>query len=312
MITTPTFHLGSPTQIGPLTVFPVWTDAPEPKRPIRTSVPRGATIGEVPGGAVVERLTVDNPTAKTFLLPAGAVFEGGQQHRALLHSVVVDAESTTAIDVRCVEQGRWSGGGRQRLHQRRAPLAVRGALSGIVGPRDNPLGHDLRRGDQGRVWSQVNRYEQVGGRSRTSSLLDATDTHAEEIRRELANLRPLLGQRGVLIGIGGHPALLEVFDHPKLFAAEWEPILTGVAADAAFTPVIPTTGARARYFARHISGRALQPWAPAGAGVAVEGRDGLAVIDGVVEGVIDGRTNDREGQPIHITALNARHALIAA
>ena len=54
MITTPTFHLGSPTQIGPLTLFPVWTDAPEPKRPIRTSVPRGATIGEVPGGAVVE------------------------------------------------------------------------------------------------------------------------------------------------------------------------------------------------------------------------------------------------------------------
>ena len=46
--------------------------------------------------------------------------------------------------------------------------------------------------------------------------------------------------------------------------------------------------------------------------MAVEGRDGLAVIDGVVEGVIDGRTNDREGQPIHITALNARHALIAA
>lgn len=41
MITTPTIHLGSPTQVGPLTVFPVWTDAPEPKRPVRASIPRG-------------------------------------------------------------------------------------------------------------------------------------------------------------------------------------------------------------------------------------------------------------------------------
>ena len=306
MLQTPTLHLGSPTQIGPLTIFPVWTDAPEPKRPIRTAVPRGASIGEVEGGAVVERLTVDNPTGKSFLLPAGGIFEGGQQHRALLHSVVVGAETIVDVDVRCVEQGRWSGGRSQRLHRRRAPLAVRGALSGITGPRSRHDGSP-QRGDQGRVWGQVSRYEEAVGRSSTSSLLDATGRTSDELLRELAGLRPLLGQRGVLIGIGGHPALLEVFDHPKLLADEWEPILTGVAADAAFAPVVPTTGRRARYFAHHVSNRTLRPWAQAGEAVAVEHRDALAVIDGVV----DGRTGV-PGAPIHITALNARHALVAA
>src|SRR5690606_26653 len=114
--------------------------------------------------------------------------------------------------------------------------------------------------------------------SGTSSLLEATGARADELLRELAGLRPLLGQRGVLIGIAGHPALLEVFDHPKLLADEWEPILTGVAADAVFAPAIPTTGRRARYFAQHVSNRTLRPWARAGEAVAVEDRDALAVI----------------------------------
>jgi hypothetical protein len=307
MLPTPTIHLGSPTQVGPLTVFPVWTDAPVPERPLRTTVPRSARIGEVDGGAVVERLTVHNPTAKSFLLPAGGIFEGGQQHRVVLHSVVVGAESRLDLDVRCVEQGRWSGGQRQRLHRRRAPLAVRGALSGIVARGDARRGHHPTRGDQGRVWDQVSRYEERVGRSHTGSLLEATARAEEDLVRALDGLRPLLGQRGVLIGIGGHPALLEVFDHPKLLASEWAPILTGIAADAVFAPVVPTTGRRARIFAEHVSNRALRPWTQAGAAVALEHRDDLAVIDAVA----DARTPE-PGAPIHLTALNPRHALVAA
>lgn len=328
MFQTPTLHLGSPTQVGPLTIFPVWTDAPQPARPLRTRLPKGATIGEDDGGATVQHLVVDNPSPKTFLLPAGTVFVGGQQDRTLLATVLVGPHSRQHLDVRCVEAGRWGGGRRQRIRGHRAPLAVRGALCGIHGdhghhpgpypggPADRTPFDDrqpVRRGDQGDVWRRVAAYQHLAA-SPTGSLLPALEApRTTDLVAELAHLAPLPGQRGVLIGIAGHPALLEVFDHPTLLADQWEPILTSVAVDAIRVPVVPTTGARARTFAAHLSNRRLAPCGRAGVATAAEGRDHLAVIDAVVA---DPRTDPAENLaedgtgPIHLTALNARHQLV--
>jgi hypothetical protein len=330
MFQTPKFHLGSPTQVGPLTVFPVWTDAPQPTRPLRARLPKGATIGEHDDGATVEHLLVDNPTAKAFLLPAGTVFAGGQQDRTLLATVVVGPQSRLRLDVRCVEAGRWGGGRRQQIRARRAPLAVRGALCGIDRHDGHPHGSQhggapiggalyddgrfdgglpVRRGDQGEVWRRVATYQELGA-SATGSLLPALEEpRTTDLVTELGRLAPLPGQRGVLIGIAGHPALLEVFDHPTLLADQWEPILTSVAADAARVPVTATTGARARTFAAHVSNRRLARCGRAGVAHAAEARDQLAVIDAVVD---DHRADhgDNPSGPIHLTALNARHHLV--
>ena len=130
---TPTIHLGVPTQAGPLTVFPVWTDAPAPKRALRTALPKSASVGEIGEHSVVELLQLYHPGKTTFLLPGATVFGGGWQHRALVHGVLVEGPVDLDLDVRCVEAGRWAGegGARQGVHQRRAPLAVRGALRGV-------------------------------------------------------------------------------------------------------------------------------------------------------------------------------------
>jgi len=193
MTTTPTIHLGVPTQAGPLTVFPVWTDAPLPEKALRARLPKGATIDELPDGSEVEYLTVHNPTPKTFLLPGGSIFDGGLQHRALVHSVVVDAHSDLTIDVRCVEQGRWGGRKTQQLHRRRAPLAVRGALRGVSADRvaDDP---DLVFADQTDVWSRVHRYEASAGRSATSSLERAAEyDRSGDLRDSIIKLQRVLG-----------------------------------------------------------------------------------------------------------------------
>ena len=302
MTTTPTIHLGVPTQAGPLTVFPVWTDAPLPDTALRARVPKGATIDELPGGSEVEHLAVHNPTPKSFLLPGGSIFDGGMQHRALVHSVVVDAHSDLTIDVRCVEQGRWGGRKAQGLHRRRAPLAIRGALRGVSASRaaDGP---DMVLADQSDVWSRVGRYEASAGRSATSSLVEMTDRLEPAGVDPLDDLRPLLGQRGVLIGVGGHPAILEVFDHPRTLADQWDAILTSVVADARLAPARPTTGARARTFANRVSGRRLAGRARAGAATAAGARDDLAVIDATVAAA---------ERIVHLAALNARHQLVGA
>lgn len=300
MLRAPTHHLGAPTHVDGLTVFPVWTDAPIPRRALRTSLPDGARIGEVAEGPAIEVLRLQNPTEAQFLLPGGALFDGGWQHRVLIRSVLVVGCTEVDLDVRCVEAGRWGGPGDQRLHRRRAPLAIRGALGGIV--------HDQAQtpeqsADQTEVWNRVQRYEGTIGSSPSSSMLEIADhldvAHPDVVQR----LRPLPGQRGVLIGIGGHPVLLEVFDHPRTLAEQWEPIITGVLADARLATDQPTPSHRARSFIRRISARALAPCGPAGAAVAVHARDELVAAEGAAV------EHDRL---IHLSALNVRHELVGS
>jgi len=344
MINSPVHHLGSPTHVGPLSVFPIWTDAPVPRRATRATLPKGATIDEMSGGSQVERLSLANPTDKAFLLPGGSVFDGGWQHRVLVHGVLVDAFTDLELDVRCVEAGRWRGEGRQRLHQRRAPLAVRGALHGIRHDRPAPrspgysprhtehldprTGYTHPRSDddfristahsddqfgygdvafadvanQADVWSRVTRYERTMGASPSSSLVEVADKLDDQADGILERLPLLSGQRGVLIGIGGHPVVMEVFDHPRTLARQWEGIVTGVLADAALVPARPTPGHRARTFAARVSARHLDPWAQAGSALAVGAGDDLIVADGVA-------TPDRL---IHLSVLNVRHELVGA
>lgn len=115
---TPTIHLGVATQAGPLTVFPVWTDAPAPKRALRTALPKSASVGEVDEHSVVERLQLHHTGKSAFLLPGATVFGGGWQHRALVHGVLVEGPVDLDLDVRCVEAGRWHGdaGAGQGVH----------------------------------------------------------------------------------------------------------------------------------------------------------------------------------------------------
>ena len=313
MITAPTLHLGAPTQAGPLTVHPIWTDAPAVARTPSTSIPRGASISELSTGAIVERLAVRNPTSRDFLLTGGSMFDGGEQHRVLVNSMLIEAGDEVDLDVRCVEQGRWGAHGTERrhgLHRCRAPLAVRGALRGIR--IDDPLTARQRFGDDDRadradeqvdVWSRVKRYERTLGDSATSSIVEVTDRLELEEREVLDRLQVLPGQRGVLIGIGGHPVTMEVFEHQRVLTAQFAAIIGGVLADARLVPAQPTPGHRARTFVGQVSARRLEPWAVAGSALAVEVRDDLVVADGLVI---------ESNRMIHLSVLNARHELVGA
>lgn len=302
MYITPQLHVGSPAAAGPLTVFPVWTDAPMPTRRLRSIAPKGASVNELTAGPAVERLTVHNPTSHAFLLASGSLFDGGHQHRALVHSVVVAPDTDLDVDVRCIEQGRWGGTSDHNVQVGRVPLAVWGALRGISPTRGGAYPHSVRA-DQRDVWARVPRYERALGASPTSSLLEVTrraDTDSADI---IASVPPLPGQRGVLVGIAGHPVLLEVFDHPTTLQEQWGAIIAGLLVDAQLVTSRPTSGRRARVFAQHLSTRPLEPWAQAGAAVAMEARDDLAAVDGT--------TLDGQGF-VHLTALNCRHQLVGA
>lgn len=312
--TTPALHVGAPTEAGPLTVFPVWTDSPMPRRALHTRPPAGARVTEVGGGGPqVERLVVHNPTTTPFLLPVGTVFDGGLQHRVLVNGTLVGEQMDLDLDVRCIEHGRWNGARQHRVHHRRAPLAVRGALRGIRSAERRPGDASTGRGaghalaEQGDVWQRVRRYEAATGPSTSESLVEMTDRlHGDgggDVGPLVDAVRPLPGQRGVIIGIAGHPVLAEVFDHPATLARQCDAIVHGVLADALLAPHRPTPAHRARAFVRRVAGRRLDAWRDGPAAATYAAADDLALVESLVTGA---------GRVVHLSALNIRHELVGA
>ena len=302
MITLPGLHLGAPVQAGPLTIFPIWTDAPLDTRPYRTTLPKAGKVAELPDGPSVPELTVSNPGAAPILLIEGALLEGGWQHRVLAHSVLVGAHDDATVEVRCVEQRRWGGDRNQHLGSRTAPLAVRGALRGIRTGVPRQAEH-LHSADQGDVWDRVAHYERSYGRSDTSSLVEVQTNVDNQVQDVLRTARPLPAQRGVLFGIAGHPVLLEVFDHPQTLIDQWDAILSSVTIDALLTPAEPTTGRRARAFVARAMATSVAETGPAGAATAFAGTDG---------NLVSARGLTAAGRLLHASVVNIRHQVVLA
>jgi hypothetical protein len=300
-VTLPTLHLGAPTVVGPLTLYPIWTDAPVPDVPVPLEPPAEATIGELDSGPTVGLLTAKNPTPLPYVLLEGTIVDGGWQHRVLVHSVLVGAAAQLDLPVRCVEAGRWNGDTAQHLHRRRAPLGVRGATHGVRRPTEDSQVQG--RVDQGDVWSRVAAYEQTYGASPTSSLVEVLDQAQVTDELRAAVPRPLLGQRGILVGVAGHPALVEVFEHPDQLAQQWDALIDGLLASTLHVPRRTTCTRRARAFMERLTNRVLPTLTAAGAGILGETGDDLVSVRALDTG--DGRT-------IHATALNVRHELVLA
>ncbi len=302
MVAMPALHLGSPVQAGPLTIFPVWTDAPLDTRSYRTKLPKSGGVAELQDGPSVPELKVTNPGNVPVLLIEGALLEGGWQHRVIAHSVLIGAHDDVTVEVRCVEQRRWGGDRDQRMGTRRAPLAVRGALRDIRTGVPRRAEH-LHVSDQGDVWARVGHYERAFAPSGTSSLVEVQGGLDDQIRDIVHAVKPLPAQRGVLIGVAGHPAILEVFDHPQTLIDQWEAILSSVAVDALLTPAEPTPGYRAREFVRRVMATSVEEAGPAGTATAFAGTDG---------NLISARGISIEDRLIHAAVVNTRHQLVLA
>lgn len=300
----PSLHVGSPTLAGPLTVFPIWTDAPAVRRSYLPLTAWAPSVREHHAGPTIDRLTVANSAPRPLLVLEGTLLTGGWQHRVVAHDVLVAPGASRDLRVACVEQGRWGGEAAQHLGREAAPLAVRAALRGIQRRAGDDGGGPARPSDtQGDVWTRVSGYERRFGSSATGSLVDVHRRMAPRLEEMISEAGPLLGQRGVVVGISGHPVLLEVFDDPQTLTERLPALLVAAALDAFGAPVAPTPGHRARAFARRVEAMNLgatvdEPDAPC----VRAGRDDLAATQALMA----------PGHVFHASALNVRHALVRA
>ena len=313
----PTLHVGQGTHRGGLSVFPVWTDAPIVSG-LATGRAARVQVAEREGSPVVGELVLKNEGAKPALLVAGELFEGGWQHRALNHDILLVTGQQLVASVSCVEHGRWHGATAQVRRSRRASMMVRSAQT---------IADDDDR--QNSVWDRVSRYDNAFGASPTASYVDhlnrraapfaagddglgdgygegqaqeAGAVEAAELAARIKNIRALPGQRGVLIGLGGQPAFLELFASPTGLRRHLPGLLEAAAIDVALLDPEPTHGRRARRFAGLLVDAPIgdELGTDAGAGRALASRSKYHEIRGL-------GWND---QLLHATVFNRRHHLM--
>jgi hypothetical protein len=313
----PQLHVGAGSRLGPLSIFPVWTSG-SGGLGISTGTHADVAVTELASGAQVARLTVTNNGPHPALLLEGELLEGGQQHRTCARDVVLGPGETRDIDTFCVEAGRWEAGETSHRRQaRRAPLNVRSELA--TGPGGQRGGNR-----QGRIWERVSRFDAARGGSATSSLLDHLDQFKDGTRNrfDAADAPDALeGQRGVVIGLGQQPLLLEVFGTHTLFRRHYRQLIDSAVLDLELLPpqVVasgPMPGQRARDFAAHV--QAMDFGIFDGGAAAVEVRShgplrsrNLSRAAGTVSAAgIAVELPTRRPQLAHLTGWNTQHPLM--
>jgi hypothetical protein len=317
-VLTDRFHIGQGTQIGPITAFPVWTEA---KLSISYDTTPVATlqVSELES-PTIENLNIASTHPLPVLLPEGTVLDGGMQTRVLSRDVLIPTNRAVQVSTLCVESGRWSGGKRHEVNGR-APLSVISALRGL---RQDARGvrRDGSEHRQQVVWDSVARYETNYGRRATSSLSKLMrdeevlerNSEQERINRRFKMLteqlarfasNPLPGQSGVILGVGGHPVMLEIMTSNRNFKKHFETLLNAIALDAAVAEEIPTTSSRARKFAEIVMDTPLEILSADITGQLMSGSNELVDIKAL-------QPTLRGGAAIHTTVINRSHELILA
>lgn len=285
----PHLDVGSGRHLGPLTLFPIWSDARHLRGLCWTTSALG--VEETDGGSV-PRLRVQNRGARSAVLIEGDVLVGGFQHRMAASTRVIPGHATTDVDVLCIEQGRWGGDREHRLDGRRGAPSVRHA---------NVAGDGARQGD---VWRRIARYDRELGASGTSSMLDHLEGDAEGI--DVAQvMRPMAGQRGVVVGIGGRVIGAELFGSARALAARWDGLVRAAQLDARLAPSVRTTSHDARSFVRGLGRLRLDVAEHLVGASAIAAKHDALRISGVARIESDGTP-----VPLHLMAFDDSHFLL--
>jgi len=235
----------------------------------------------------VTTLMVANTASRPLLLLEGQVLEGGWQNRMVARSVVVAPNDELAVDVVCVEAGRWSGRRRHADSCRRAATRVQAGLRG-AGDRQNE------------VWKRLSEYETRYGSNATSSFSEHANRAADDVSRLTQGMRPFPGQIGIVIAISGYPLSAELFDSPLTLAEQYQSIVVAAAMDAVGRPAEVTPSRRVRRFIDRATDVQLRRTTAAGAGVTLVGNTEDASI-----ALLRWQRRD-----VHTSLLNPRHELV--
>jgi hypothetical protein len=198
--------------------------------------------------ATVNELALVNRSGKKLLLLAGEVIVGGKQDRIVQEDRVIPPVSVpVALNVFCVEHGRWSarnaGYNSGGAAGARAPVVAAApedakfsSLGAVAHPKLRAAAQDKKV--QGEVWKEVSDNNAKLGTS------NGTDTYQEvyaskRVGAQMGDYLRVLerevlqpGVVGVVVARNGRVVWADVFASQRLFAAYWPKLLKSYVVDA--------------------------------------------------------------------------------
>lgn len=195
-------HVGRGAVVGPLTLFPVWTEV---EAAIDYVLPRDTRslyqVFEAPNAGT---MTARNTSGRPLLFLEGQLITGTTPNRIVRQSVLIGAEQSAPVEVAYAGMERWG-------------------FDGL------PLGR--------KISSRVFAAQWLEHREQQPGVLGRFAEHIPIIEPLVSSVRAFPGQVGVVIGIDGHPILAEIFDRPKALNLRLQQMVAAVLYDVlAFSP----------------------------------------------------------------------------
>jgi hypothetical protein len=199
-------------------------------------------------GASVNELALVNRSGKKLMLLAGEVIVGGKQDRIVQEDRVIPPVSVpVALNVFCVEHGRWTpretsyNGGGAAPARVAAPVVANApekfdSLNAVAHPKLRGAAQDKK--EQSAVWDEVSKNnEKLGTKTGTDTYQEVyankkvagqLDDYVRTLEREV--LQP--GVVGVVVARNGRAVWADVFASQRLFASYWPKLLKSYVVDA--------------------------------------------------------------------------------
>ncbi|MCC7539832.1 MAG: hypothetical protein IT379_26660 [Deltaproteobacteria bacterium] len=191
-------------------------------------------VRELPDGAVVNRVRIDNLGDTPVLLYEGQELRGARQDRIVERSVLVPPGSSLDVSVLCVEEKRWDA---RRAHEAFSPGdRIAGAQLRTTMSRARSTGASIGQ-TQDLAWSHVR--ERVSSHrtpTPTMSLSHVFDARAELLENVAARIPVRPRQIGALVAVGGRFVSLDLVSSPVAWSELHRPLLAGHALDALERP----------------------------------------------------------------------------
>jgi hypothetical protein len=199
--------------------------------------------------AEVNTLSLTNKSGRTLILLAGEMLIGGKQDRIVDRDQLVPPDDfPMALNVFCVEHGRWQGASRafgqnQTEHSPQVPGARNlfgSGGGGSAGQIATPAVREKAEAgkDQNEVWSKVAETTRVlKATSSTGALTRAYDDGS--IARQTKVYESQIKYRvqgntvvGVVVAVNGRPVAADIFASPSLFQRYWPKLLKSYVLEA--------------------------------------------------------------------------------
>jgi hypothetical protein len=189
-------------------------------------------VTEVSQGGTVPELKVVNKSHRMVLILDGEELVGAKQNRIVNTTILIQANSTTAIPVSCVEQGRWhyrspSFSSEERLMS----PALRAMKAEHVRQAVRDTG--TFRSDQGRIWNELSlKADRLKAESPTMAMADIYQKERSFLSDYVKHFRPVEMQVGAVFLINGKVMGMDSFGRPETLAKVFRKLVESYALDA--------------------------------------------------------------------------------